>query len=50
MLPVVDLGLAALRVTKSNQTGNTSRFENSPLGEGEKVKCDTESIQKMYTL
>lgn len=48
VLPVVDPGLAVLRVIKSNQTGKASRFENSPLGEGEKVKCDTESIQKMY--
>lgn len=48
MLPAVNPRLAALRAAKSHQTGKASRFENSPLGEGKKVKCDTKSIQKMY--
>lgn len=50
MLPVVDPGLAALRVIKSNQTGKASRFENSPLGEGKKVKCDTEKTYKCFAI
>lgn len=33
---------------KSNRTGKASRFENSSLGEGKKVKFDTETVQKMY--